>query len=116
MTHPIAVARRGLIARHGVSVTLRRQTAVTPTPTYTSVALLAVFHDQTPGTLRDGWREGDRIAEILTDEITAAAWPTPPAALDTLVTPDGTLTVVGPATPVRLAGALCGWRLHVRGP
>lgn len=112
----VASARRRFINAQGVSCTLRRQTAVTPAITYTSVTLRAVIHGDAAGVMQDGWREGDRVAEILTDEITAAAWPAPPEPNDTLVTPDGTLTVIGPALALRDGGALCGWRLHVRGP
>lgn len=112
----VSAARRRHILRHGASCQLRRQTAVTPAPVYTSVTLRAVLHGDSTGVLRDGWREGDRLAEILTEEIAASAWPAPPRPGDTLVTPDGTLTVVGPALALREAATVCGWRLHVRGP
>lgn len=115
MTHPILARRRAAILRNGGPATLRRQTAVTPSVTYTTVSLTAAVHDFAPGNLQAGHRQGDRQADILAEEITAAAWPGPPAPGDTLVTAEGILAVIA-APPVHLAGELGGWRLWVRGP
>jgi hypothetical protein len=115
MTHPILDRRRAAILRNGESATLRRQTAVTPSVTYTAVTLTAAVHDFKPGDLQAGHRQGDRQADILAEEITAAAWPGPPAPGDTLVTSEGILAVVA-APPVRIGAEIGGWRLWVRGP
>jgi len=115
MTHPILEARRRAVLRNGVAATLRRQTAVTPSVTYSTVSLTAAIHDFKPGDIRDGYRQGDRQAEILADEITAAGWAAPPLPDDSLVTSDATLVVIA-VYPVRIGAESGGWRLWVRGP
>lgn len=106
-------ARRRMIRRQGAICTLRRQTAVSPAPTYTSVSVYAFSRESAPDDIRDGLRQANRIAEILADEIVAAAWPAPPRNGDSLVTPFGTLAVLA-CVPVWAAATVIGYRLYCR--
>jgi hypothetical protein len=108
----LLASRRRLIARQGRPMTLRRQATASP-PAFTTVAVRGVLSRVTPGELKDGLRQADSRIEILADEITAAAWPAPPKAADSVATPEGVVAVLA-ATPVYDGETLIGYRLFGR--
>lgn len=106
-------ARRRNLRAKGRPVTLRRQTVVRPAA-YSDVTVLALLHAYVPNAVTKDLHEGDRVAEILNDEIAAAGWPGPPKHGDTVLADGITLSVLG-ATPLYDGTTLLGFRVVVRG-
>lgn len=94
-------------------MTLRRQTQASP-PLFTDVVLKGATARFEPQNSPPDVRQGDEQVLILNDEITAAGWPGPPRARDSL-TDDGKVWAVQGARSVYDGGTLVGHYLWVRG-
>lgn len=98
----------------GRPVTLRRQTSARP-PAFDDVTVQAFFHAFQSERITEGLKQGDRLAEILNDEIAAASWPGPPKAGDAIMV-DGASLQVLPGVAILYDGTTpLGFSIPVRG-
>jgi hypothetical protein len=120
-TSPLLWARRAMIKKSGRPMTLSRVVPGSDPPSYITVTVRGVPGNLVPTTTQRGRVEvrtigvqmlGEEKIEILDDEITAAAWPTPPARNDRVFS-DNLIRTVQSAAPIYDGTLLIGWTLQV---
>ena len=100
------------LARYGRAMTLRRR--VGTTDTFTDVTVYGVTRSFSPAELVADIKQGDMEITISNSEITAAAWPGPPAKGDFIVVDGRSWTLQG-AFPRNLSSTVLAFVLWARG-
>lgn len=103
-------SRARMIARNGVSITLRRLVNKADPIDCSTLAVMAAY---SAGQVQAGMQQGDSRADLAND-IASTGWPLPPRPKDQVIVDGATYTVQG-ATPVRTPDGIIGWTLWLRG-